>query len=258
MTRPDDPPPDLTETQTAAVSAIVAAPVAWSFVKPLDGPALQQAQRFVRPWTRRGAIDAWLGGLEALGHTPATLATLETLGLVERWALPREWGGRAYTLSSRGAAFLGVAIVERWGYERTRERRIGPDGVAVTAWVRTYSEEPVWRPPFEVDRPIRLPRFVQLGDPLLPTPIPDTGAPDPAAEARVAEAGLLVRAFEQSCCEGRPDVELLRRAESIVAGISDAMRSVYVFDEETNLPRILMGRLVPRDRRMRPVRSEAS
>lgn len=249
MTRPDDPPPD--PTQMAALAAIVAAPVAWSFVAPLDGPALQQAQRFVRPWSRPAAVRAWLGGLEALGHTPATLADLEALGLVERWTLPIAWGGRAYTLSSRGAAFLGVAIVERWGYERTRERRIGPDGVAATTWLRVFSEEPVWRPPFEADRSIRLPRFVQLGDPLLPTPIPDASAPDPAAEARVAEAGLLIRAFEQSCESGRPDVELLRRAEGIVAGIGAAIRDAYVFDVETGLPRILMGRLVPRDKRMR-------
>lgn len=248
----DDP----TTEGAAALAAIVAAPEAWSWEQALDGPALAESLKLVRPWAGAASVRAWVGGLAALGHERDTLRTLERAKWLVSWRPGSGWP-TAWTLTPAAAGRLDVQIRERWGYERTRrEVFAGPDRRPKREWTRAYSEEPRWAPRLDVtaDRqPTYLPRDVPLRADYL-TDLADHGT-DPEAEARVAECGLLVRAFMQSCEAGRPDLTLLRRAESIVAGVAEAtlreLRERWLWDTNTNLPILLQGRLVPRDQRLR-------
>lgn len=252
---------ELTDEQSSALDAIIEAPGAWSPLGRIEGSAREQSLQLLRPWANPRIVARWLDGLEAAGHKRATLRALERLGLVEPWPLAQHYGGRSYTLSAIGADYRGVTLAERWAYRRTPERIITAQGTR-TVWKRIAFEELVWARPCEAERPVYLPRYEQLGLPLLPErPIEDARQGDPAQDALVAEAAQLIRLFQESCEAGQADPDLLRRAESICEGVSEAMRAAYVFDEATGLPRVVLGKLVPRDariRRVRRVRRQAS
>jgi hypothetical protein len=186
--------------------------------KGRSAPAAIVAGRaaLARPATliRAGIADAEVEELAA-GPAPA----------IERWDSP---DGPYYTLTPLGAEIAGVSIDER------------VEGV------------PVWVEQGKESESVRLrgrPGERQLARPdLVRAP---ASAPDPEDEAIVRECAELIARFEAD--PGAPGaMELIRRAESIVEGVTEAMQARYLWDEASGLPRLIRGRLVPRDVRMGP------
>lgn len=224
----------LSDEAESVLRAIVEAPEAWCWESAVTGGAREEMEAWRRPWCSRADLTRWLDGLEALGHRPETLLALAESGWVEPWdrpGLPRAW-----TLTPIGAERLGVGVRDRWAHRRTQRQG---------QWIRDHHEEPCWGPLLPVehdDRPSRQPRDGALG--LGSLEIADD-APRPETAAMVAECGRLTAEFGRT-----GDVGLLHRAESIVAGVLAEARRAWLWDEVTDLPRLVMGRPVPRDPRL--------
>lgn len=162
--------------------------------------------------------------------TVAHLAGLAALGLVERWT-PHP-GVACWTLTAWGADALRLVLVE------------------------DAAGEPRWAKPGDEPRHAHPARWALRDDPrwigMLDAGLAeDRRGTDPGAEAIVNECAELIREFE-ALVETDPDRALasLRRAESIVEGVSGVVRARWLWDEVEGRPRLVMGRLVPRDGRM--------
>jgi hypothetical protein len=113
----------------AAITAIVAAPLAFSYCSPCrkaDRPDMAQVLSRLRVPQIIGS--KWLRGLVEQGHARSTIDALQAAGLLDFWDLH---SGAAATLSPLAAERIGIELVElhqrdpvaiRWTVARPRRR----------------------------------------------------------------------------------------------------------------------------------------
>lgn len=237
-------PEPLSDDAKAALQALVSAPLAWCFESPVSDAIRALMLEWVRPWCSPAETDRWLDGLESQGIAAATLRSLAKDGWLEPWERPGF--PRAWTLTPLGSARLGKQLIEGWSHRRIqREHFAGDRKPPKRQWIRDRYEDPRWGPWRDTEhdrRPSHQPRdgTVSLGM----LDVPDD-RPSPEAEARVAECAKLIEEFGRT-----GDMALLRRAESIVEGVTAEARKRWLWDEASDLPQLVMGRPVPRDQRM--------
>jgi hypothetical protein len=118
----------LTEPEHGVLTAVVCAPLAFSFVGPCsrkDRPEIIRTLRQLR--VPRLVAWQWLRGLVEAGHSEDTLADLESGGLLQYWKL---FSGLCITLTPLSAMLLGLELrdlrendptAERWMIARPRK-----------------------------------------------------------------------------------------------------------------------------------------
>lgn len=278
----------LTDVESAAVVAIVSAPEAWSWAEALPAGAYRRdVESMCRPWAGKTQVRAWLAGLAAAGHTGETLASLQAAGWIDPWRLDEEirGAGRAWTLSVWAMDAMGLTLADEWGFERVEVeefvgcatepdrpwwRSVAPDGTlewtrkkrrkrkAGKVWRRKCSEEPRWtRQRWRYDNdgiavertypPVVMPDEERLGVGLAGWEGEAAGL-TPEEEALANEAARLLALFE---ADPANNLDSFRLAELIVEGLGAEVRRRWLWDEATDLPRLVFGRLVPREKARR-------
>lgn len=203
--------PPLGEAQLAALRALAAWP---SAIGPERAPShvrLPRGDRLPR-------------------RVVAELVGLEALGLVERWEPHPDMV--SWCLTAWGADALGLVLIE------------------------DLAGEPRWANAGDVPRAEYLPRWGGRGEPrwaelVRAELLQDLDGPGPLENAIVSECSELVQQFE-ALAESDPEraLESLRRAETIFEGVSEVVRARWLWDADADRPKLVMGRLVPRDDRM--------